>query len=215
MSPVLGWVLSGGYRSRPGISIQKLATLLKKNGRKCQSFALCSSGRGRTPAPCHPRGILFLLSPHQLSATRPKRLAARDTLWLKSCRLLSIVVPQAVPVTRPQDAARRQPRAQAPVSSRKRRSRGFRCALWPRYTVVPLHVPEWRNWQTRGTQNPVLRKGSVGSIPSSGTIRLGHSLRCGLAHGRPAFARPYLATDRSQMEAGYGQASPPLDTGGA
>ena len=27
----------------------------------------------------------------------------------------------------------------------------------------------WRNWQTRGTQNPVDRKARVGSIPSTGT----------------------------------------------
>ena len=33
----------------------------------------------------------------------------------------------------------------------------------------PTDVPEWRNWQTRGTQNPVPFTGSVGSIPSSGT----------------------------------------------
>ncbi len=32
-----------------------------------------------------------------------------------------------------------------------------------------LSVPEWRNWQTRWTQNPVDRKARVGSIPSSGT----------------------------------------------
>ena len=34
-----------------------------------------------------------------------------------------------------------------------------------------LHdVPEWRNWQTRGTQNPVRLKPSVGSTPTSGTM---------------------------------------------
>ena len=32
-------------------------------------------------------------------------------------------------------------------------------------------VPEWRNWQTRGTQNPVGFTPRVGSIPSSGTIK--------------------------------------------
>ena len=44
------------------------------------------------------------------------------------------------------------------------------CAHWFR-TIYwgPLRVPEWRNWQTRGTQNPVPFTGSVGSIPSSGT----------------------------------------------
>ena len=31
-------------------------------------------------------------------------------------------------------------------------------------------VPEWRNWQTRGTQNPVGFTPRVGSIPSSGTM---------------------------------------------
>jgi hypothetical protein len=41
-----------------------------------------------------------------------------------------------------------------------------------RYTGVPLRVPEWRNWQTRGTQNPETRKGRVGSIPTSGTNTL-------------------------------------------
>jgi hypothetical protein len=30
-------------------------------------------------------------------------------------------------------------------------------------------LPEWRNWQTRWTQNPVLGDQSVGSTPSSGT----------------------------------------------
>ncbi len=30
-------------------------------------------------------------------------------------------------------------------------------------------MPEWRNWQTRRTQNPVRLTASVGSIPSSGT----------------------------------------------
>jgi hypothetical protein len=29
--------------------------------------------------------------------------------------------------------------------------------------------PEWRNWQTRRTQNPLSFTGRVGSIPSSGT----------------------------------------------
>ena len=33
-----------------------------------------------------------------------------------------------------------------------------------------LHdVPEWRNWQTRGTQNPVRLKPRGGSTPPSGT----------------------------------------------
>jgi integrase len=31
-----------------------------------------------------------------------------------------------------------------------------------------IALPEWRNWQTRWTQNPVDRKARVGSIPSSG-----------------------------------------------
>jgi DNA-binding beta-propeller fold protein YncE len=45
-------------------------------------------------------------------------------------------------------------------------------------------VPEWRNWQTRGTQNPVRLKPRAGSTPASGTIQhhtveipLGPSLR--------------------------------------
>ena len=31
-------------------------------------------------------------------------------------------------------------------------------------------LPEWRNWQTRGTQNPERVTPRVGSIPTSGTI---------------------------------------------
>jgi hypothetical protein len=30
------------------------------------------------------------------------------------------------------------------------------------------NLPEWRNWQTRWTQNPVLLTESVGSTPTSG-----------------------------------------------
>jgi hypothetical protein len=33
-------------------------------------------------------------------------------------------------------------------------------------------VPVWRNWQTRGTQNPVSGNRSVGSIPSTGTSEI-------------------------------------------
>ena len=36
-------------------------------------------------------------------------------------------------------------------------------------TLAFLPVPEWRNWQTRGTQNPESLTGRVGSIPTSGT----------------------------------------------
>jgi hypothetical protein len=36
--------------------------------------------------------------------------------------------------------------------------------------VLPQHVPEWWNWQTRRTQNPVGLTARVGSSPSSGTI---------------------------------------------
>jgi hypothetical protein len=35
-------------------------------------------------------------------------------------------------------------------------------------------VPVWRNWQTRGTQNPVPSNGRVGSIPSTGTSNINH-----------------------------------------
>src|SRR5712691_4099816 len=34
----------------------------------------------------------------------------------------------------------------------------------------PPPVPEWRNWQTRRTQNPESRKRRGGSTPPSGTI---------------------------------------------
>src|SRR5450759_753238 len=48
---------------------------------------------------------------------------------------------------------------------------GFRRCARPRYTVIPLRVPEWRNWQTRGTQNPERLTPREGSTPSSGTIK--------------------------------------------
>ncbi len=37
------------------------------------------------------------------------------------------------------------------------------------FYVNLLFVPKWRNWQTRGTQNPVPFTGSVGSTPTFGT----------------------------------------------
>ena len=37
-----------------------------------------------------------------------------------------------------------------------------------RIAYIDGRTPEWRNWQTRWTQNPVDRKARVGSIPSSG-----------------------------------------------
>ena len=33
-----------------------------------------------------------------------------------------------------------------------------------------LHLLEWRNWQTHGTQNPATFTGHEGSTPSSSTI---------------------------------------------
>jgi hypothetical protein len=36
--------------------------------------------------------------------------------------------------------------------------------------------PEWRNWQTRGTQNPESFQARVGSIPTSGTTLFNQSL---------------------------------------
>ena len=34
---------------------------------------------------------------------------------------------------------------------------------------IGKHLPEWRNWQTRWTQNPVGFTPRVGSTPTSGT----------------------------------------------
>ena len=45
-----------------------------------------------------------------------------------------------------------------------------RAILGVRLPRAQRHVPEWRNWQTRGTQNPVGFTPRVGSIPSSGTM---------------------------------------------
>jgi hypothetical protein len=61
----------------------------------------------------------------------------------------------------------------ARFAGRSLRSRGGALALLPLRQIAILKysaVPEWRNWQTRRTQNPVHRKVSVGSTPSSGTI---------------------------------------------
>src|SRR5438876_8086753 len=58
------------------------------------------------------------------------------------------------------------------------RERGLADALAPAETglracdglgVWLQNVPEWRNWQTRGTQNPVRFTPSAGSTPASGT----------------------------------------------
>ena len=38
------------------------------------------------------------------------------------------------------------------------------------YNPDDFSKPEWRNWQTRWTQNPVLLTESVGSTPSSGIL---------------------------------------------
>ncbi len=44
------------------------------------------------------------------------------------------------------------------------------CAESPRSVRCrAVTVPEWRNWQTRGTQNPVRLTPRVGSTPTSGT----------------------------------------------
>ncbi len=45
------------------------------------------------------------------------------------------------------------------------------------FVYILSGAPEWRNWQTRGTQNPVLGNEGVGSIPSSGTPFTLFSLR--------------------------------------
>ena len=48
-------------------------------------------------------------------------------------------------------------------------------------------VPEWRNWQTRRTQNPELRKQRAGSTPASGTsLSMGYSFGTRRASGAPS-----------------------------
>ena len=44
--------------------------------------------------------------------------------------------------------------------------------MGPLFPYSYRSVPVWRNWQTRGTQNPVSSNRRVGSIPSTGTIQL-------------------------------------------
>jgi hypothetical protein len=51
----------------------------------------------------------------------------------------------------------------------RRQSRNGRKPLMATDSGPSRHAPEWRNWQTRGTQNPEPRKGREGSTPSSGT----------------------------------------------
>ncbi len=53
----------------------------------------------------------------------------------------------------------------------RRRSRGVDPGAASSYDSTNW-TPEWRNWQTRGTQNPVSREGRVGSTPTSGTRTL-------------------------------------------
>ena len=78
--------------------------------------------------------------------------------------------------SRPSGAGRRSGFALA--AGRARSARAPRQVAILKYSAVP----EWRNWQTRRTQNPVHRKVSVGSTPSSGTI--------------PRFARSGLPYER-------------------
>ena len=47
---------------------------------------------------------------------------------------------------------------------------GFDARATTLLASTPHSVPEWRNWQTRRTQNPELRKQRAGSTPASGTI---------------------------------------------
>ena len=60
-----------------------------------------------------------------------------------------------------------------------------------------LNVPEWRNWQTRGTQNPVGFTPRVGSIPSSGTIRLGRYAPSLMAGPAPTGDRVEWCSERT------------------
>ena len=60
-------------------------------------------------------------------------------------------------------------------------------ATFPPLLASPtLLVPEWRNWQTRRTQNPKLRKQRGGSTPPSGTIT---STSCAVPTSPPTTAR--------------------------
>ncbi len=52
---------------------------------------------------------------------------------------------------------------------------------WGSKQSIIVTGPEWRNWQTRRTQNPVGFTPRVGSTPSSGT----NLLRCGVPARRP------------------------------
>lgn len=38
--------------------------------------------------------------------------------------------------------------------------------------MFEVDMPEWWNWQTRRTQNPMRLKPRAGSIPASGTIAI-------------------------------------------
>jgi hypothetical protein len=64
-----------------------------------------------------------------------------------------------------------------------------------------MNGPEWRNWQTHETQNlaPVTRR--VGSIPSSGTIRLACNPPSGESQARSWWA--FTRSDSTPETPGY------------
>ena len=91
---------------------------------------------------------------------------------------------RVVDVAQPRNRRRWWRRGEVPTSGTRTSRRNEQPGVFRRLQ----EVPEWRNWQTRGTQNPVRLKPRVGSTPTSGTIfatTYALGMRCA---SRPPFA---------------------------
>src|SRR5690606_7937127 len=98
---------------------------------------------------------------HRLAPVRHGRLGAREGGDLHRQQRHE---PHAVPLDDPVGTALRAVR-------RLRAVRLSPAVLALLYSPVPARgtEPKWRNWQTRRTQNPLIRKDRAGSTPAFGT----------------------------------------------
>ena len=165
--------------SRLAISIQDGTRNRKRTGHNSKTFALPSLSETAHPKPPVRSSRPLLVGVYRLSDKLSLGSAARKSLGL------SLLPGPLVGVLRSSFCIERRKSGlttrgrgddEGSVLTMKGRERtvlteGFRRCARPRYTVIPLRVPEWRNWQTRGTQNPEKLTLRVGSTPTSGTIK--------------------------------------------
>src|SRR5262245_10416168 len=98
----------------------------------------------------------------------PRFMAARHTAC-DGCEILGTRSGPLAAIRESRYDARPRQRSHAPARCDRECARSS-----PRRSAGLDFVPKWRNWQTRGTQNPVRLKPRVGSTPTFGTT---YSLR--------------------------------------